>query len=56
MVKNAMDYSQLLKHPLPQNIDVTKTPLALSTKSHNIVQLLYADKQNYNASYRFVVS
>lgn len=47
-----MDYSQLLKHPLPQNIDVTKMPLALSTKSYNIVQLPYADKQNYNASYR----
>ena len=51
-LKNSIDYSTGLKHPLPQNIDVTQTPLALSTKSHSIVQLPYADKQNYNAPYR----
>lgn len=47
-----MNYSPGIKHPLLQNIKLDKTPLALSTKSHSIVQLPYADKQNYNAPYR----
>ncbi len=51
-LKNAMKYSPGIKHPLPQNIKLDKTPLTLSTKSHSIVQLPYADKQNYNAPYR----
>ncbi|KJY63160.1 hypothetical protein JG30_00670 [Bombilactobacillus mellifer] len=51
-LRNAMQYSKVLRHPLPQTIKLDKTPLALSTKSHSIVQLPYADKQNYNAPYR----
>ncbi|MCT6844283.1 MAG: hypothetical protein M3Z88_05705, partial [Bombilactobacillus mellifer] len=44
-LRNAMQYSKVLRHPLPQTIKLDKTPLALSTKSHSIVQLPYADKQ-----------
>ena len=49
---DAMKGYGCLRHPLPKNIDTTKTPLALSTVNQNLVKLPYADKNDYNSPYR----
>ena len=48
----AMQGNGCLQHPLPQDIDTTKTPLTLSTLNQNLVKLPYADKNDYNSPYR----
>ena len=49
---DAMKGNGCLQHPLPKDIDTTKTPLALSTLNQNLVKLPYADKNDYNSPYR----